>query len=154
MNNLIIRQGTFADVSALVDFNINLARETEQLELSPETVRRGVKNLLHNSERGFYLVAECAQKIAGSLMITFEWSDWRNANFWWIQSVYVQEKYRQQGIYRELYQHVRELAINAGDVCALRLYVEKENQFAQRAYARLGMAEICYRIYEAGVMES
>ncbi|MEO7298469.1 MAG: GNAT family N-acetyltransferase [Verrucomicrobiota bacterium] len=154
MNNLIIRHGTFADVSALVDSNIDLARETEQLELSPETVRRGVENLLHDSQRGFYLVAERAQKIAGSLMITFEWSDWRNANFWWIQSVYVQEKYRQQGIYRELYQHVRKQAINAGDVCALRLYVEKENQSAQRAYARLGMTESCYKIYEAGVMES
>lgn len=125
-----------------------MAWETERLRLNRARVQRGVIALLKDKAKGFYFVAEIGDQVAGQLMITFEWSDWRNCNFWWIQSVYVAPEFRERGVFRSLYAHVYKLAKTRRDVCGLRLYVEKENVRAQKAYARLGMKESHYKIFE------
>jgi GNAT superfamily N-acetyltransferase len=152
-NHFLVRKAVLADAATLAEFNRHLAWETERMKLSAETVTQGVENLLRNPERGFYLVAEENKELAGCLMITFEWSDWRNANFWWVQSAYVREMSRRKGIYRKLYEQACELARESGDVCGIRLYVEKENLVAQQTYARLGMSESCYKIFETKIGE-
>jgi ribosomal protein S18 acetylase RimI-like enzyme len=104
--------------------------------------------MIENPQMGFYLVVELDNGIQASLMITTEWSDWRNGMFWWIQSVYVRPAYRRQGLYRELYARVKELAEQEPAVCGFRLYVERDNTNAQQTYAALGMAETDYRMFE------
>lgn len=146
-NDLSIRPAKMADAATLVEFNRLLARETERLELNQSTVARGVENLLRDPTRGFYLLAEGNDSVVGSLMVTFEWSDWRDANFWWIQSVYVRKDFRRRGVYRKLYGHICDLA-RKSNACGIRLYVEKENFAAQRTYAQLGMNESHYKIFE------
>ena len=125
-----------------------MAQETEGVALIPDVIRQGVRALVEDPARGFYLVAESGGQVVGSLMITTEWSDWRNGLFWWIQSVYVLPNFRRQGIYRKLYEHVKELADMESHVCGFRLYVENENITAQEVYNSLGMGEAPYRIYE------
>lgn len=151
MIDLIIRRAASNDAETLVQFNLSLARETEDRELSEDIVKLGVQRLLGEPERGFYFVAEQAGQVIGALLITFEWSDWRNANFWWIQSVYVHKDFRRRGIYRRLYEHVYQLAKQSGEVCGLRLYVEKENLNAQQTYVQLGMADSGYKVFEAAI---
>lgn len=149
-----VRRGQPKDRDALADFNIRMALETENLALRADVISAGVGGMLAHPERGFYLVAEYsgnsepAPVIVASLMVTTEWSDWRNGFFWWIQSVYVLPPYRRMGLYRSLYQRVRELADNEGDVCGFRLYVEKDNAGARSTYGSLGMVETEYRLYE------
>ena len=134
----------------IVRFNAALASETEGKSLDVPTLRSGVDAILADPSRGFYLVAENPDvEAAGSLLVTFEWSDWRNGWFWWIQSVYVHRRYRRQGVYALLYETVRERAHRRDDVYGFRLYVEVENVAAQRTYRRLGMSECDYRMYEA-----
>lgn len=145
---MIIRRATSQDASELTEFNINMARETEGVELKPEVIGDGVRAMIDNPQMGFYLVVELDNGIQASLMVTTEWSDWRNGNFWWIQSVYVRPQYRRQGLYRELYTHVKELAEQEPSVCGFRLYVERDNSAAQQTYQSLGMAETEYRIFE------
>jgi ribosomal protein S18 acetylase RimI-like enzyme len=108
----------------------------------------GVRALLGDPAKGFYLVACAAGRVVGQLMITYEWSDWRNGNFWWVQSVYVLPEDRGRGVFTKLYQDAEERARASGDACGLRLYVEEENARAQRTYAGLGMRPTSYRIYE------
>jgi len=124
-----------------------MARETEDLELSEERVRAGVLAVFDSGARGFYVVAEQAGEIAGALMVTNEWSDWRNAYFWWIQSVYVAPTARRRGVYRALHQFVVDAARSSG-ACGVRLYVEKQNRGAQSTYETLGMHETHYRMLE------
>lgn len=143
-----IRQAVMADLPSLVNFNQAMALETEQKTLPAETLQAGISTLLNDQTKGFYLVAESAEEIVGSLMITFEWSDWRNATFWWVQSVYIVPKARRTGVYSTLYNHARTLAEAQGNVCGFRLYVEKDNQVAQATYEHLGMAESHYLMYE------
>lgn len=143
-----IRPATKGDARALVDFNRAIARETEGKELALEVISAGVEALLENPRHGFYLVAESAGDVVGALMVTFEWSDWRNGIFWWIQSVYVKRQFRGQGIYRKLYQEVKRRARREANVCGFRLYVEKENRVAQKAYRALGMTETHYKVFE------
>lgn len=143
-----IRKARKLDAACIADFNLRLAWETEQLRLDPARVRRGVRALLRDPAKGTYFVAEASGTIAGQLMITYEWSDWRNADFWWIQSVYVAAEFRQKGVFRALYQHVKTLCDSRKEVCGLRLYVEVENQRAQRAYLNLGMHESRYQFFE------
>jgi ribosomal protein S18 acetylase RimI-like enzyme len=112
-----------------------------------------VENLLRDERYGFYVVAEyCAsadsREVAGSLMVTYEWSDWRNGVFWWIQSVYVKPEFRRQGVYRRLYEFIKQRAAQESNVCGFRLYVEKENRIAQATYERLGMTETYYKMFE------
>ncbi len=145
---MIIRRALAQDAAELAEFNRNMARETEGVELIPEVIAAGVRGMIDNPERGFYLVVELDNGIQASLMVTFEWSDWRNGMFWWIQSVYVRPDYRRQGLYRELYTHVKELAEQQDAVCGFRLYVERDNDVARQTYRRLGMQETDYRIFE------
>lgn len=125
-----------------------MAKETEGKDLTVSVLSAGVQWLLQNPEHGFYFVAEIGGEPAGCLMVTSEWSDWRNGLFWWIQSVYVKPQHRRKGIYRSLYKHVKQLARERGDVCGFRLYVEKENLNAQKTYQSLGMRETPYRMFE------
>lgn len=143
-----IRKARPADAAVIARFNRNLAWETEKLRLHRRTVDRGVRALLKDKAKGIYFVAEQAGEVIGQLMITYEWSDWRNGNIWWIQSVYVAAAFRQQGVFRALFQHVEKLGRARREVCGLRLYVEKHNRRAHRAYARLGMRCTHYEIYE------
>ena len=145
---MIIRQALSQDAAELTEFNIAMARETEGIELIPEVISAGVRAMIDNPQRGFYLVVELDNGIQASLMVTTEWSDWRNGMFWWIQSVYVRPRYRRQGLYRVLYERVKELAEQEPSVCGFRLYVERDNATAQKTYMALGMSETEYRIYE------
>jgi len=143
-----IRLATTADWPVLARFNQAMALETERRHLPNGIVQAGVQGLFDRPELGFYLLAEVDQQPAGSLMITFEWSDWRNRVFWWIQSVYVLPEYRGRGLYRQLYQEVKRRAAADGQVCGLRLYVERENTRAQAVYEHLGMQQAPYLMYE------
>ena len=145
---MIIRQALSQDAAELTEFNINMARETERMELIPEVIGAGVRAMIDNPQWGFYLVVELDNGIQASLMVTTEWSDWRNGMFWWIQSVYVRPAYRRQGLYRVLYETVKEMAEQEPSVCGFRLYVEHENTAAQQAYTALGMRETEYKIFE------
>ncbi len=145
---MIIRQALSQDAAELAEFNMNMAKETEGMELIPEVIAAGVKAMIDNPQMGFYLVVELDNGIQASLMVTTEWSDWRNGMFWWIQSVYVRPEYRRQGLYRELYMRVKELAEQEPAVCGFRLYVEHWNTVAQKAYASLGMTETAYKMFE------
>lgn len=144
-----IRIANFADSLSLVEFNQAMALETEGRRLDPQTLKSGVESVFEDEKKGFYVVAENDNVIVGSLMITFEWSDWRNAWFWWIQSVYVLPDFRGQGIYRNLYDFVTNKAKTQDDVCGFRLYVEQENTRAQKVYEKLGMEASHYLMYEA-----
>jgi ribosomal protein S18 acetylase RimI-like enzyme len=149
LNGLSIRVGQDKDADVLAAFNVALARETEGKDLSLPVVRKGVQKLLENPQYGFYVVAETAAAVVGSAMITFEWSDWRCGLFWWFQSVYVKPQFRRQGVFRKLYEFVRERASRQGLVCGLRVYVEQSNRAARDVYAALGMERTGYdRIYE------
>ena len=145
---MIIRQATHDDIDTLAQFNSKMAFETEAVRLKPEVISAGVTGMIDNPQRGFYLVAEENGLIAASLMITTEWSDWRNGNFWWIQSVYVLPEFRRQGLYRKLYEQVRKLAAEDSHVCGFRLYVERNNRVAQQTYLALGMDETDYLMME------
>ncbi len=136
------------DLETLVGFNLRMAQETEGKALSADRLRAGCRWLLEHSNAGRVFIARCAGQAAGSLGLTYEWSDWRNGTFWWIQSVYVLPEMRRKGVFRCLYQHILDLAQAHPDVCGVRLYVEKNNLAAQRTYATLGMTETDYRLYE------
>ena len=141
------------DVETLVEFNRAMASETESKDLDLAVLTVGVESLLRDARYGFYVVAEyCAtaneREVVGSLMVTYEWSDWRNGVFWWIQSVYVKPSFRRQGVYRRLYEFIKQHAAEESNVCGFRLYVEKENRVAQATYEQLGMTETYYRMFE------
>ena len=143
-----VRLATPQDAPVLIEFNAAMALETEQKELLPEVIGAGVRSLLGNPASGFYMVAEKDHRVVGSLMITKEWSDWRNGTFWWIQSVYVRPELRRQGVYKLLYRHVQDLAADDPAVCGFRLYVEHENARAQATYRALGMKQTRYLVFE------
>jgi ribosomal protein S18 acetylase RimI-like enzyme len=145
---LNIRVAQDKDISALVEFNQNMAFETEQKHLDSEVLSKGVGSLVADANKGFYLVAELDDQVVGSLMVTTEWSDWRNAVFWWIQSVYIVPNFRRRGIYGQLYAKVKALAEEQGNICGFRLYVEKDNTVAQSTYTALGMHESHYLMFE------
>ena len=147
-NSPEIRRATQADIQSLVSFNQQMAWETEQKELDDSVLLGGVSAVLSSADRGFYLVAEVEGEVVASLMVTYEWSDWRNGFFWWIQSVYVVPSCRRQGLYQQLYTKVQTLGAAAGAI-GFRLYVEKENQVAQKTYQSLGMKMCDYDMYEA-----
>ncbi len=146
-SNIRVRKAQLAEAPLLADFNIAMALETEGLQLDPAKIRPGVDGLFAQPQFGFYVVAEVEHEIAGGLMVTYEWSDWRNKVFWWIQSVYVQPPFRGRGVYRALYEGVKAMAA-AGNCCGIRLYVEKSNSGAQAVYRKLGMEESHYLMFE------
>ena len=143
-----IRKARLTDAPAIAEFNTRLAWETEKLRLPPRTIQRGVRAVLKDVGKGTYFVAEIENAVVGQLLITYEWSDWRNHDIWWIQSVYVAADFRQQGVFRHLFNHVAKLARSRRNVCGLRLYVEKNNRRAHHTYESLGMRHTHYEIYE------
>jgi ribosomal protein S18 acetylase RimI-like enzyme len=143
-----IRQARLSDTATIAEFNARMAWETEKRRLDRPRLQRGVRALLKNPVKGSYYVAEAKGVIAGQLSITYEWSDWRNGNFWWIQSVYVAPEFRERGVFRALYAHVYKLAKSRRAICGLRLYVNADNTRAQRAYHQLGMNESHYKFFE------
>ncbi|MDH5353565.1 MAG: GNAT family N-acetyltransferase [Gammaproteobacteria bacterium] len=145
---MTIRLATIEDAQSLSEFNQKMAFETEAITLIPEVIDAGVRAMISNPQMGFYLVAEDDNEIQASLMVTTEWSDWRNGMFWWIQSVYVKPDFRRKGLYRQLYQQVKSLAEAETGVCGFRLYVEHDNKIAQDTYHSLGMQETAYKLFE------
>lgn len=143
-----IHDATAADWPMIVEFNLRLAEETEGKQLDAETLRRGVQALLAQPNHGRYFLARQDGRVVGQAMITFEWSDWRNGQIWWFQSVYVTSEHRRQGIFRGLFEHVRSLAESTAGVIGLRLYVEQQNVAAQQVYRALGMNEAGYLVLE------
>ena len=146
--SITIRIATRDDITHIAQWNSAMAWETERKTLEPAVIKRGVTAVFDEPRRGFYLVAERAGEPAGCLLITYEWSDWRAGDFWWIQSVYVVESARREGVFRQLYEDAKQRAKQSSAV-GLRLYVETENERAQRTYAGLGMERCHYFMYEA-----
>ncbi|MFL6692944.1 MAG: GNAT family N-acetyltransferase [Ramlibacter sp.] len=145
---LTLRRGEPRDAATIAGFNRAMALETEGRALQVERSLAGAQRLLREPALGFYVVAEHAGDVVGSLMVTFEWSDWRDGHFWWIQSVYVRPDARRQGVFRALYREVAALVERDPGVCGLRLYVESSNARAQVTYASLGMDRTHYLVYE------
>jgi ribosomal protein S18 acetylase RimI-like enzyme len=143
-----VRPARADDRETIATFQEAMALATEGKRLDPDVVRRGVGRALADPDRGFYLCATIDGRVVGSLLVTREWSDWRDGWFWWIQSVYVDESVRRRGIYRALHRAVWRLAEQTGDVIGIRLYVEDENTGAQATYRALGMQETSYRLFE------
>jgi len=142
-----IRQAEPEDRDRIVLFNQALARETEGRVLDRSRLTDGVERILADSSMGRYFVAEEGGEIVAQLAVTVEWSDWRNAEIWWIQSVYVARSHRRQGMYRRLHEYIRDLA-QASRVAGLRLYVERDNEAAQGTYESLGMQRSPYVMYD------
>lgn len=143
-----VRRASFRHLAAIVGFNAAMAKETEWKELDLDLLWPGVEAVLTRDDLGFYLVAEQTGRAVGQLLITYEWSDWRNAFFWWIQSVYVSPESRRMGVYNALHDHAAKEARRQGNVCGLRLYVDKDNHIAQGVYAGLSMRQAHYDMYE------
>ena len=146
--SLTLRRAAPADAPTLTAFNLLLAEESEGTRLDPGIVAAGVAAGLADPDKGLYFVAEEKGQLLGQLMVTREWSDWRNGWLWWIQSVYVRADARQRGVFRALYEHIHATAVADGKVIGIRLYVEKDNKAAQRVYERLGMTESGYLVME------
>jgi len=136
------------DAEIIAQFNCRLAEETEDTRLDPATVLAGVTQLLADPSKGRYLVAEQDGVVIGQLAHTREWSDWRNGDLWWIQSVYVRDGHRGGGVFRALYEHLEALARDSGQVVGIRLYVEQHNEKAQTAYQRLGLVKTEYEVMQ------
>jgi len=146
--SLTIRSARPDDLDTLVEFNAAMALETEHLTLDPAVLRPGVAAGLADVHKARYFVAELSGRVVGQLMLTLEWSDWRNGWMWWIQSVYVHPEARRQGVFRALYRHVEEAARQAGDVAGLRLYMEQDNTRAEATYIAMGMTRTHYVVLE------
>jgi len=144
---ITVRKAVPDDAAVIIDFQQKMAWETEKMTLAPETVTKGVNAVFRDSSRGEYYIAESHGIVVASLLITFEWSDWRNRNVWWFQSVYVIPELRRQGIFRKMYLFIKDKAEKEG-VAGLRLYVETGNTRAKKTYEALGMNSEHYSFYE------
>jgi len=149
-----IRLADKRDIGALVGFNRAMALETEGKALEAKVLSTGVQAVFEDEHKGFYIAAEMDEAVVGGLLVTFEWSDWRNGWFWWIQSVYILPEFRGRAIYSRMYDFVKALADERGDVCGFRLYVEHDNLHAQRVYEKLGMNRSHYLAYEEEKMKA
>jgi ribosomal protein S18 acetylase RimI-like enzyme len=145
--NLIIREAVKSDIVILAKNNQALANETENIDLNWNTILSGVSNAL-DREDCHYFVAETNKMVVGQALITYEWSDWRNGLIWWIQSVFVSSNFRKQGVFRALFNHIKNLARNNPQVKALRLYVIQDNLSGKKTYEALGMKDSGYILYE------
>lgn len=146
MSDLVLRAAQRADIDAITRFNAAMALETETKTLDPATLGAGVAAVFDEPARGFYRVAEVGGRVVACLLVTFEWSDWRNGLWWWLQSVYVEPAHRGRGLFSGLYRQLRADARATPGVCGLRLYVEHDNAVAQAVYTALGMRPEPYRI--------
>ncbi len=147
-NSIEVRLANENDADKIAEFTRAIARETEHLELNLTTVRHGVKTALTDPQHGFYVVATDLNQVVGCLMISYEWSDWRNGVQWWLQSVYIDAKYRRKGVFTKLFRFIRTLASTRNNVCGIRLYVEKANNQAIATYEALGLQCTDYLVYE------
>jgi GNAT superfamily N-acetyltransferase len=145
---MIIRQANESDSASIVEFQLAMAWETEQVKLHEPTVIKGVAAVFADSSKGIYYVAEIDGKVVGSLLTTFEWSDWRNGTVLWIQSVYVRPEYRKRSIFSHLYKHVQEKVAADQNLRGIRLYADKTNTSAHRVYEHLGMTAEHYQMFE------
>jgi GNAT superfamily N-acetyltransferase len=151
LDRLLVREATLSDLDRLIDFSLGMALETEGRHLDRERLRRGTRTVIEHPEHGFFMVADMPETtpgVVGQLLITFEWSDWRDARFWWIQSVYVDPLWRRKGVYRRMHETVVAEARRRADVCGIRLYVEDHNKTAQTVYQRVGLSASPYRVFE------
>ena len=152
--SISIRNATRADIDRIAEFQQAMALETENRTLDPSVSTPGITAIFDDPLKGFYIVAVSssdegsAGEVVGSLLITYEWSDWSNANHWWIQSVYVDAAWRRRGVYRTMYDHILALTRDRSDICSIRLYVERTNTIAQQTYKSLGMSHSHYDMYE------
>jgi len=145
---LIVRPAIATDLMMIVRFNAALALETEGRILDAERLRKGVEAVLADPEKGRYFIAEEHGRTVGQVMVTFEWSDWRNAHFWWLSSIYVAERSRGRGVFQEIFNHLNSLASSEPEVCGLRLYVARGNTQAAQAYRNVGMSDSGYLVLE------
>lgn len=145
---ILIRDAQLADLEEIVSFNQQLAWETEGIQLPSDTLTAGVKALLSDASKGRYFLATVQQRVVAQVMVTYEWSDWRNGNLWWLQSVYVLPEFRRRGVFRSLFLHIQQLVQQNPEAVGLRLYVETQNTAAQATYERLGLAFAPYRLMQ------
>ncbi len=150
---LTIRPAMVNDLDVLTEFSAAMALETEHRRLDKTRLRAGTQAVIERPEHGRFYVAELLTDgcpiIVGQFLITYEWSDWRNAQFWWVQSVYVRPDWRRKGVYRRMHQLIESLARSQPDVCGIRLYVERDNETAKHVYERVGLHAAGYEVYES-----
>jgi len=149
---IAVRPARQADVPLMARWAESMALETEDKQLDGAVVLRGIQRAFDDANKGRYFIAESAGRPVGTLMLTWEWSDWRDGWWWWIQSVYVDNDFRRRGVYRALYAHVLAMAQADPEVRGIRLYVEQENLNARRTYEFLGMKNAGYAMYEKSLM--
>jgi len=143
-----VRKATLKDFDKLVQFQVEMAHETEGIELQLDPLEKGVKAVLNDPSKGQYYIAEINNKVVASLLTTFEWSDWRNGTILWIQSVYVMPKYRRRGVYRTMYAHIKSMVLTSDNLNGIRLYADKKNLAAHKTYENLGMNQDHYITFE------
>ena len=143
-----IRKALNKDIDVIARYNYNLAYETENKILNMNILTKGVEAIIKDENKGIYHVCDMNGEVVGQIMYTFEWSDWRNGTFLWIQSAYVNKEFRGMGVFKALYKFIRDIADNDNNICGIRLYVEKENTIAKKTYKNIGMKECNYYIYE------
>lgn len=148
----IITRGAVCDIESIVQFQADMAMESEGCVLDKEKVTKGVTAAMLDDSKGVYWVAKFEKRPIGSLMLTREWSDWNNEWYWWIQSVYVIPEFRRKGVYKAMYQNVKDAA-KANNVSQIRLYVDKTNVSAQKVYQNLGMQESHYLMFEENLTD-
>jgi len=148
MMNIVVRDALKSDLEEILDFQISMAKETESIDLERGVLQIGVSSVLEDSTKAKYFIADNEGEAAGMLMITTEWSDWRNGWVWWIQSVYVKPGYRKMGVYKMLYNHIKKIVGSSDELKGIRLYVDKRNVRAQQVYESLGMTGDHYTTYE------
>lgn len=145
---MLVRKAKSNDLNSILEFQLAMARETEGIELDKDTVKKGVTAVLEDSVKGYYYVAEKDAQIIGSLLTTFEWSDWRNGTVLWIQSVYIIPEFRRKGVYSKLYGHIKDRVLNDSSLKGIRLYADKSNESAHKVYQKLGMTHDHYVTFE------
>lgn len=143
-----VREAQLEDVEKLISFQMSMADETEDIVLDKSILTRGIHALFSDPAKGKYLVAVNQNQVVGCLMLTYEWSDWRNGTVLWIQSVYVEKSNRGKGVYKCLYDFVKEEVKQSLRFRGIRLYVDKGNAAAQQVYEKLGMNGDHYMLYE------
>jgi len=145
---MVVRLAKRVDISILTEFQLAMALETENLVLDKTVLEKGIESLFKDSTKGSYYVAEESEKIIGCLMTTYEWSDWRNGNVLWIQSVYIHKRFRGKGVYKKMYEYIQQIVADSVEFRGIRLYVDKTNLNAKKVYQQLGMNGEHYQVFE------
>ncbi len=143
-----IREATTKDISLIVSFQLKMAMESEEMLLDKAILENGVNAVFEDQNKGRYYVAGFENQIVGSMLNTYEWSDWRNGIIIWFQSVYVMPEYRKNGIFKNMYQHIKNIVEKNDQYKGMRLYVDVGNLKAQKVYADMGMVGDHYFTYE------